>query len=405
MTKSRFTGNFTQQDALPETALDAALNVLKSGRLHRYNLEPGEEGETAAFEREYAAWQGVDYALAVTSGGQAMQIALRAAGVKAGDAVLTNAFTLAPVPGAIAAVGGEPVFVEIGEDLRLDIEDFALKATQSGAKFLLLSHMRGHLCDMDAVMQITNSQGITVIEDCAHTMGATWDGKLSGNFGQVACFSTQTYKHINSGEGGVLTTNDPHLAARATILSGSYMLYTRHGAGPGPEFFDDARLDMPNNSARMDALRAAILRPQLAGLHAKITEWNRLCDAFLDRVRSHPAIHVPHAPNQEMRVGSSAQFRVPGLDQPQCERLIAACADRGVEIKWFGRSEPHGFTSDHQSWRYATPQELPKTGAVLAQLFDIRVPLTFSTADCELIADIIIEEVSVITGVLANGSN
>lgn len=102
MARPRFTGSFTQQEPIPEAGIARALEVLRTGRLHRYNIAPGEEPETVALEREFATWQGARYCLAVASGGQAMQIALRAAGVKPGDRVLSNAFTLAPVPGAIA---------------------------------------------------------------------------------------------------------------------------------------------------------------------------------------------------------------------------------------------------------------------------------------------------------------
>ncbi|MGR3628218.1 MAG: DegT/DnrJ/EryC1/StrS family aminotransferase, partial [Sulfitobacter sp.] len=228
----KFTGSFTQQEGLSQEAIAAAVAVLQSGRLHRYNLAPGEAGEAAQLEAEYRDWQGSAYCLAVTSGGQALQIALRACGVEPGAKVLTNAYTLAPVPGAIRAVGAETVLVEIDEDLRLDLDDLDAKIASSGARVLLLSHMRGHLCDMDRLMAICNGAEVTVIEDCAHTMGAQWNGIRSGNFGKVACFSTQTYKHMNSGEGGFLTTDDAAIAARATILSGSYMLYERHGAGP-----------------------------------------------------------------------------------------------------------------------------------------------------------------------------
>ena len=242
MSLRTFTGSFTQQEGIPEEGIEAAIAVLRSGRLHRYNLAAGEVGETAQLEREFADWQGSAYCLAVASCGLAIQIALRAAGVGKTDRVLTNAFTLAPVPGAIAAVGGEPVLVESDEDLRLDLHDLDRKAAESGARTLLLSHMRGHLCDMDALMEVAGRRGLVLVEDCAHTMGARWDGKRSGQFGTAACFSTQTYKHMNSGEGGFLTSDDPDFMARATILSGSYMFYDRHGAGPEENAFRNGAL-------------------------------------------------------------------------------------------------------------------------------------------------------------------
>ncbi len=389
MAQAPFTGSFTQQEPIAEDAIAAAVAVLRSGRLHRYNTGPGEEGQAAAFEREFAAWQGSAHCLACASGGAAMQIALRAAGIGPGCAVLTNAFTLAPVPGAIAAVGARPVLVEVTEDLVLDLDDLAAKLARGGASAVLVSHMRGHLCDMDRLVALCEGAGLPLIEDCAHTMGAAWRGRRSGSFGLAGCFSTQTYKHLNSGEGGLLVSDDPAFMARATILSGSYMHHARHGAGPAPEHFGDARLDMPNTSARMDELRAAILRPQLARLDAAIERWNARHAAVARALASHPAIALPRRPPEEAFVGSSIQFRVPGLGPQGARRLLAETAALGVELKWFGASEPAGFTSAHPSWRYVAPQALPRTDAVLATLFDMRLPLTFSLEDCARIGEII----------------
>lgn len=394
MARARFSKSFTQQPPIPDEGIEAAVAVLRSGRLHRYNTLPGEPGETMELEREFALWQGAAFCLAVASGGQAMQIALRAAGVKPGEPVLTNSFTLAPVPGTIAAVGGKPVLVEIVEDLVLDLDDLTRKACDSGARCLLLSHMRGHLCDMDRLMEIAGELGLTVIEDCAHTMGASWNGKRSGSFGLAGCFSTQTYKHMNSGEGGLLTSNDAEFMARATILSGSYMLYERHGAGPSAEVYESIRLETPNTSARMDNLRAALLRPQLRSLDQNIAAWNENHDLVASRLARSNAISLPHRPDAERYVGSSIQFRLPRISADDARRLVAQLADAGVEVKWFGATQPAGFTSDHHSWRYMAAQSLPRTDAILAGLFDMRLPLTFNPEDCALLADHILDAVA-----------
>jgi dTDP-4-amino-4,6-dideoxygalactose transaminase len=214
-----FKGSFTQQEPIPEEGIEAAVAVMRSGRLHRYNTAPGEIAETVLLEQEFAAQVGAKYCLAVASGGYAMATALRAVGVKPGDQVLTNAFTLAPVPGAIAAVGAVPVFVGVTENLVIDLDDLAAKVDR--ANVLLLSHMRGHLADMEALMAICHAANVTVIEDCAHTMGAAWKGVPSGTQGKVGCYSCQTYKHVNSGEGGLFVTDDAEVAARAIMLSGS----------------------------------------------------------------------------------------------------------------------------------------------------------------------------------------
>ncbi|MEP3275197.1 MAG: DegT/DnrJ/EryC1/StrS family aminotransferase [Stappiaceae bacterium] len=397
-TPKMFTKPFTQQEPVSEEAIQRVSDILRSGRLHRYNIQGNEQPEATLLEEDYAAWQGSKYCVAVTSGGQALQIALRAAGVTAGTPVLANAYTLAPVPGAIFATGGRPILVEIDDNWHTDIADLRLKAQQSGAKIFLLSHMRGHIADMDAVLELCNEFGITLIEDCAHTMGARWQGKRSGNFGHVACFSAQTYKHINSGEGGLLTTDDPELAARSVICSGSYMLYAKHGARPDEEIFRKVRLDNPNCSARLDNVRAALMRAQLAGLEENIRRWNARYSVFQTGFKKIAHCFVPDRADHEEYVGSSFQFQLPGLDRQQIPALVAACGDRGVEIKWFGADEPVGFTSRFDSWGYlGTPPDLPQTKRVLSNTCDIRVPLTFDEQDCALIVAIVAEEVERLT--------
>ena len=156
------------------------------------------------------------------------------------------------------SAGAEPVFVGITSSYHIDFEDLKRAAEASGSKWLLLSHMRGNICDMDQLMVLCDELGLTLIEDCAHTMGAHWDGKPSGTFGTAACFSTQSFKHANSGEGGLLITSDEDLAARAILLSGAYMLYEQHGARPDTAVLDRHRFDVPNFSMRMSGLAAAL---------------------------------------------------------------------------------------------------------------------------------------------------
>ena len=393
MEKPVFTGNFTQQEPIPEAAIAAALDVMRSGRLHRYNLLPGDEGEVAALEREFAAFTGARFALAVASGGYAMSCAMRAIGVQAGDKILSNGWTLAPVPGAIASLGAIPVFVETTQDLTIDLDDLAHKARESGARVLLLSHMRGHICDMDRLMTIARAHDLQVIEDCAHTMGAAWQGVASGRHGVVGCYSTQTYKHINSGEGGLIVSDDPEIMARAVVLSGSYMLYGKHTAAPPVEMFENVKYETPNISGRMDHLRAAILRPQLAALPQQVARWNALYRMLEAGLRNIAGLRVIERPLQESIVGSSFQFLLPDWPADRMRALLAACAARGVELKWFGAAEPVAFTSRYDSWRYAPPQRLPRTDAILAGLIDMRLPLTFSEADVRMIAEIIRDEV------------
>ena len=391
-----FTGSFTQQEPIPEAGIAAALAVLRHGRLHRYNTAPGEIAETALLEEEFADRVGARYCLAVASGGYAMGCALRALGVGQGARVLSNGFTLAPVPGAIASVGAVPVFVEVTEDLTIDLDDLAAKTAASGARVLLLSHMRGHVCDMDRLMALCDKAGVAVIEDCAHTMGAAWRGVASGRHGRIGCYSTQTYKHANSGEGGLLVSDDAAAMARAVLLSGSYMLYGRHRAAPPPEAFAGIRLDVPNISGRMDNLRAAILRPQIATLDERVARWARLYGAMEAGLAGTPGVALTRRAAEERLVGSSFQFLLPDWPGARVEALVARAARRGVELKWFGAPDPVAFTSRYDHWRYAAPAPLPRTDRILAGLIDLRLPLTFSEGDVALIARILRAEIGAV---------
>lgn len=398
MSKLKFEKPFTQQEAIPEDAIANAIKVMQSGRLHRYNLTPDEDGETNLLEVEYAKFQGSKYCLATTSGGTAMQIALRAVGAKPGDKILTNAFTLAPVPGAIAAVGAEPIFIETTEELTIDLEDLDQKFQATGAKVLLLSHMRGHIAPMEKLCAIAENYGAVIIEDCAHTMGAEWNGIKSGNFGVIGCFSTQTYKHMNSGEGGFLTTSDPDLMAKATILSGSYMMYEKQLARPDMSDYAHARYEMPNCSSRMDNLRAAILRPQLKGLDYNIDRWNARYQVLEKAFQNTEGLSVRERPQNEKYVGSSIQFLIPNWPQDKIDLFVKNCSARGVELKWFGNANPVGFTSRYDSWTYAPKQSLEKTIDILMRIMDMRIPLSFTEEDCALIGTIIDEEFTALNG-------
>lgn len=398
MTKSVFEKSFTQQEGMPQSTIDRAVEIMKGGRLHRYNTMADEVSEAAMLEEEFGEYQGAKYCVACASGGYAMQIALRSVGLKPGDLILANAYTLAPVPGAIYAAGGVPVFVEVDENWHTDIEDLRKKAKSSGARFLMLSHMRGHIADMDAICAICDEFGITMIEDCAHTMGASWKGKKSGNFGKVACFSNQTYKHMNSGEGGFLTTDDEEVAARAIIHTGSYMLYQRHGRAPSEEVFRRVRLETPNMSGRMDNLRAALLRGQLHHLDENIRRWNERYQTLEAGLRQSPYLFLPRREQHEAYVGSSIQFQPISIPADTIPELVSRCAARGVEIKWFGAAEPTAFTSRYDSWQYlGKTTDLPATRKVLSRTCDMRVPLTFDLDDCRLIASIICQEIEEIS--------
>jgi dTDP-4-amino-4,6-dideoxygalactose transaminase len=282
----------------------------------------------------------------------------------------------------------------VTENLVIDLVDLAAKLDQ--ANVLLLSHMRGHICDMDRLIEMCNVAGVTVIEDCAHTMGAGWDGVPSGRWGRFGCYSTQTYKHINSGEGGLLICDGAEDMARAIMLSGSYMLFEKHRAAPPVETFAKIKYETPNISGRMDNLRAAILRPQLRNLAAQCEKWNARYRVLEEGLADTVGLRLIRRPDKEQFVASSFQFLLLDWDAAAVGDVLARCAARGIELKWFGGAEPKGFTSRYDSWRYAPSAPMPASDRVLAGVVDMRLPLTFSLDDCALLARIIRAEVQTV---------
>lgn len=383
--------DFTEQEAIPAAAIDRVEALLTSAKLFRYGEHGADEDDAARLEADFASLVDRRFCVAFNSCGASLAAALMAAGVERNEPVLMNAFTLAPVPGAIAHVGARPVFVDITPDFHIDLDDLRRRHDVTGARWLLLSYMRGHIPDLDAVFSVCDDLGIRVVEDCAHTMGANWAGRPTGTFGVAGCFSTQSFKHVNSGEGGLLVTDDDDLAARAILLSGSYMLYGQHGARPGDDVFDRHRLTTPNLSMRMSALAAAIARPQLNLLPTRAAVWNARYEQLAAGLSQVPSIRVPGRDAREGYVASSIQFV---LDHPDIGDVVARAAADGVALKWFGTPEPLGFTSRSDHWRYAAEQPLPRAAEVLAATLDMRIPLTMTPEQADEIVAVIADAVS-----------
>ncbi len=376
--------------SIPDAGVKRANAIMATGKLHRYGEDRSGVPEATALEQDFAGYVGAKYCAALNSCGAAMFVALKCAGVQHGDKVLMNAFTLAPVPGAVEHAGAQPVFVEITDSYKIDLADLDKKAASSGAKALLLSHMRGHICDMAALMAICNRYGLVVIEDCAHTMGAKWDGKFTGTYGAIGCFSLQSYKHANAGEGGLLVTNDPDIAAKAILYSGSYMLYAQHTARPELAYFEKYRRHIPNFSMRMSNLVAAIARPQIGLLAERAEIWNARYQKMAEGLSTIQNIRVPVRADKEHYVMSSIQFSVKGLTAIEMDEFLAACASRGVYVKWFGRNEPLGFTSVHDHWEYVEGRQgLPQSTRILSEVCDMRIPLVLPLESCETIVAVI----------------
>ena len=382
--------DLTEPEPIPEAGIRRANELMRSGRLFRYGEMGADQSDAALLEREFAAHVGRRYCVAVNSGGAALFLALKVLDVAPGEPVLVNAFTLAPVPGAIVHAGARPVIVGITADYKIDVDDLRRKAAASGARVLMLSHMRGHLADMDAVMEACRDLGLAVIEDCAHALGARWGQRTIGTFGVAAAFSAQTYKHLNAGEGGFLVLDDEDMAARAILHSGSYMLHGQHLDPPPPDVMERWAERTPNFSMRMTALAAAMLRPQLAELPRRIARWNAIYQRIAGGLARAQAVRLPARPPEEHYTATSIQFSLPGLAADEIDRFLALARGRGLPVKWFGAGRQTGFTSVPRHWRYAPGQTgLDDSHRILATLCDIRTPVSLTDEDCDLIAAIV----------------
>ncbi len=391
--KVRLDIDLNDPSPIPEKAIEEAVALMRTGWLHRYGEFAKSDPHAALLEEEFATCLGSRYAIAVNSGGAALFLALKIANIGPGDSVLVNAFNLAPVPGAIDHVGAKPVPVETCNDFLINLDDLERLASKSLAKALLLTHMRGHIANMHEVMKICERHELILIEDCAHTLGAKWDGHFTGRFGQLGCFSSQSYKHINSGEGGILITDDADLAAKAILYSGSYMFYAQHRSAPDKAVFEKWNMQIPNYSMRMSNLSACILRHQLSQITQRARLWNERY-RWLESSFSHiPLVVVPARDPREDFVASSIQFHL-NLPPAKIDRIVRQCSERGVTIKWFGRKDPVGYTSQYFHWEYMESNSLNDTLKTLSTTCDMRIPLALTRQHAEIIATIITEEIN-----------
>jgi len=195
------------------------LQVLRSKTLNRYySLDPARPPPmVAALESEFRALIGTRFALAVTSGTAALEVALGALGVGPGDEVILTAWSWISCFTAIVHLGGTPVLAEIDDTLCLDPAEIDRLHTPR-TKAVLVVHYQGVAADMDPIMAAANRLGIAVVEDCAQSPGVVYRGRRGGSIGAVGAFSFQHLKTITAGEGGMFVTNDPRLYERAVRM-------------------------------------------------------------------------------------------------------------------------------------------------------------------------------------------
>lgn len=370
-----------QSEPIPEAARAEIERLLTSGDLFRYTAAEG--APVAMLEAEFAALLGSRFALAVSSCSAALFLSLRALDLPRGARVLVPAFTFAAVPSAVVHADCVPVLVEVGANYRVNMDDFAAKLP--GAAAVMISHMRGHTSDMDAIMALCDAAGVPVVEDAAHSLGTTWGGRNIGTIGKIGCFSFQSYKMLNAGEGGILVTDDPELAARAIIMSGAYEEnWKKH---PGLQnSFCHWQNRLPLYNMRMQNLSAAVIRPQLPLLAERVAKGRANHDHVADVLQTSVHFDVPAPLAPEQRAPDSIQFNLAGdWTDGQALAFQAATKKRGVSVQVFGLSQ--GNARAFWNWQFLgeTP-DLPQTRAMLMRTCDVRLPTRLTEAELDYIA-------------------
>lgn len=363
---------------------EAACRAIRSHLYFRYDHRPQHETECGQFEAELARYFGTRHALAVSSGTAALALALMGAQVPPGSLVACPGFTFVATPSAIVMAGCRPFLVEVDADLRMDLDDLR-RRWNPRIRAIVVVHMRGFAADAEALARFAAEQGVPLIEDAVPALGAELRGRKLGTFGTAGAFSTQSDKALNSGEGGFLLTDDSDLFARAVALSGAYEgRLRRHFTDGEPPL---TGLDLPLLSLRMDEIRAALLRAEMARLPERLHLFRRNYDYVSAALADVPgiAIRQPVAPGAYL--GEAFVFRVPGGDAGWFARAL--CRE-GIDARHIGSDDDVNVRA-FWNWRFAYDTDrvdairamLPRTTRYLRETVDVPLSSNLTLADCD----------------------
>lgn len=381
--------NMYDAEAIPQAAMEEIERLFKTGDLFRYTAESG--SPATLLEDEFAAMLGAKYALAVSSCSAALFLSLKALDLPRGARVLIPAFTFAAVPSSIVHADCVPVLCEIKDNYRIDMDHFREMLSQD-ISAVMISHMRGHTSDMDGIVEACTEANIPVIEDAAHSLGTTWDGENIGTIGQIGCFSFQSYKMVNAGEGGIMISNDPDLIARAVIMSGAYEHNWKKHSIPH-DVFAKWQNKLPLYNLRISNLSAAIARSQLPELARRVRDGRRNHDFVAGELNTSAHVNVPDPLEKELRAPDSIQFNLIDMDDSEVDAFVKHAASEGVKIQVFGKSTDNARAFWNWGFIGEIPN-LPKTKEILMRACDVRLPARLQMDELKLIAEIILRSVN-----------
>ncbi len=267
---------------------EAVLDVLRRGAASGLEI-------TQAFEEEYAAWIGRSYGLAHNNGTAALHAGMFGLGIGSGDEIICPSMTYWASCAPVLSLGGTVRFADIDpQSLCIDPADIERHITKR-TKAIVVVHYAGMPADMDPIMAIARKHGLRVIEDCSHSHGSRYKGKLTGTFGDIAAFSLMSAKSFSVGEGGMLLTDDRRVFERAIAFGH----YARHSAELTlPELVSGGGIPWGGYKYRITQFSSAIGRVQLKLYPERMAEIDRAMNAFWDLLEGTPGLR-PHRPSPE----------------------------------------------------------------------------------------------------------
>ncbi len=377
------------------------LQALERRQLFRYyGVGAGEPpAMVASLEREFAELVGARFSLAVTSGTAALEVALGALGIGPGDEVIVPVWSWISCFTAVVRMGARPVLAESDDSLNLDPAEIGRLRSQR-TKAVLVVHFQGVPADLDAILGAVRGTGIAVIEDCAESAGAVYRGRAIGSIGDIGTFSFQARKIITSGEGGLVTTNDPRLYERAVRMSdvGQYRAFHEKvspvGPGGGQVF--------SGSNFRMGELAGAVALGQLRRLPALKSHLRELRRRLMDGIQDLPGIRLRRIPDSSGDLGFETYVYLPtprhaarlregltalGVNCSQhtgtyCHYARAYCQSGAAHSP--GASPFAGFPS----WPAAgyREEDFPRTRALVERMVALPLGALYSAADVDHVA-------------------
>ncbi|MGE4416358.1 MAG: DegT/DnrJ/EryC1/StrS family aminotransferase [Marinobacterium sp.] len=378
-------GPFSPWPSFTEEEADAVRDVLLSNKV---NYWTGQEGRQ--FEREFADYVGTEYSIALANGTVALDLALNALGVGAGDEVIVTSRTFLASVSSIVNAGAVPVFADVDADSQNMTADTIAAVITPRTRAVVCVHLAGWPCDMDPIMALAQQHGLYVIEDCAQAHGARYKGRAVGSIGHVGCWSFCQDKIMTTGgEGGMVTTNDRALWSKMWSFKDhgkSWEAVYEREHPPGFRWVHESF----GTNWRMTEMQAVIGRIQLG----RMPQWHetrlRYAQQIWQAASQLPGLRVPEVPDDIVHAAYKCYVFVDGT-AAQRDRIMQQIHERGVPCFSGSCSEVYREKAfDGTGWRPENPLPVAHRLGDTSLMFLVHPTLTQAEIDktCAVLAEV-----------------